>query len=245
MSRFLSSFFAVAVLGASCGEVRRDVRPYFFPLERLDREGLVYLWVPVSDSLQPPFAYYYKAERDSSGQLWFVRAYFDYAFQLFQLNKERVVRNGVKLVESRLFERDSSGRLVEIPVSVEYGNVFSFELSPQPGVLLTRLSWRPPTDTATTITLVRNRWFAADTSWTFRGKTYDAVRFAVRELIDHMREGHFEYEYPGEEIYARGLGLVYFRKEVDEVLTIEYRLDEVLPESWLWRRIGRTQILPP
>ncbi len=238
-------FFVVVLWEASCSGGRRDLRPYFFPLEQLEQAGQVYLWMPVSDTLQPPFAYYYKVERDSNGQMWFVRAYFDHALQLFQLNRERVVANGIKLVESRLFERDSGGRVLEVPVRVEYGNVFSFELAPRPGVLLTRISWRLPSDTATTLTLVRNRQFVADTSWTFQGKTYEAVRFAVRELIDHLREGHLEYEYAGEEVYARGLGLVYFRKEVSEELTIEYRLEEILPESWLWQQIGRTQILPP
>ncbi len=244
MNRFcLLSFFAMLLLSA-CRESTRDLRPYFFPLDELEQEGKVYIWMPVADSLQPPFVYYYKAERDSAGRLWFIRAYFDYQLQPFQINREKVVANGVKLVESRLFDRDTAGRLVEVPVEVEYGNVFPFEAGPRPGVLLTRMSWRLPFDTATTMTLVRNRQFAGDTTWTFGSRTYDAVRFAVRELIDNVREGHLEYEYPGEEIYARGLGMVWFRKEVDDELTIEYRLDDILPESWLWQQLGRTQILP-
>ncbi len=244
MNRNLFLVFLALVGLVACQQDKRNLRPYFFPIEDLSHVGKVYVWLPVHDTLQPPFLYYYKAERDSQNNCWFVRAYFDYAFQLFQINKERVVRNGIKLVESRLFERDSSGCLIEVPVEVLYGNVFPFEVGPQPGVLLTRMSWRLPFDTVSTITLVRNRQFAGDTTWVFQGKTYDAVRFAVRELIDNEREGHLEYEYPGEEIYARHLGMVYFRKEVDESLTIEYRLEDILPETWLWKQLGRTQILP-
>lgn len=73
-------------------------------------------------------------------------------------------------------------------------------------------------------TVIKNRYFAGDTTFVFEGKTYPAVKFELKEHIELDQIGVFESTYPGMEIYAKELGLVYFRKEIQENMMLAYRL---------------------
>jgi hypothetical protein len=71
-----------------------------------------------------------------------------------------------------------------------------------------------PNEIGSTTTLIKNRRYLGDTTYTFNGVSYDAVRFEVRELVEDnsVTEGSIEPRFDGEEIYAKGIGLVYYRK---------------------------------
>lgn len=55
---------------------------------------------------------------------------------------------------------------------------------------------------------------------------YKAVKFSVAEILDDYFDGHLETKTKGEEIYAENLGLVYFKKQIGDGLTLEYELVE-------------------
>ncbi|MBK9018265.1 MAG: hypothetical protein IPM82_31800 [Saprospiraceae bacterium] len=54
-----------------------------------------------------------------------------------------------------------------------------------------------------------------------------AVKFNTRELVDQEETGHLELEFGGVEVYAKNIGLVYFRKDVSGQRRIEYQLKAV------------------
>jgi hypothetical protein len=59
------------------------------------------------------------------------------------------------------------------------------------------------------------------------GKTLPAVKFNLRELVDQEVEGHLELEYDGSEVYAEGIGLFSYRKNISGEMQIAYRLEAV------------------
>ena len=102
---------------------------------------------------------------------------------------------------------------------------------------MSNINWKLPEDTTANITFIRNRQFDGDTTITFKGQEYPAIKMNVLELIDHEQVGHLEQEYPATEIYAEGLGLVYSNKQVAPGWQLKYRLvdrysmDEFLKKS--------------
>ena len=42
--------------------------------------------------------------------------------------------------------------------------------------------------------------------------------------MDDFNDGHLEKNYQGKELYAKNLGLVYYKKEIDENFVLEYEL---------------------
>ena len=42
--------------------------------------------------------------------------------------------------------------------------------------------------------------------------------------MSDFNDGHLEKEYQGKELYAKGLGLIYYKKEIDENFVLEYEL---------------------
>lgn len=213
-------FPLILLLLAGCRN--NTLEPYYFPLDEL-RDGLVYEYRGATNSLDPPFYWYYRTiEQD--GATYLVGMYYDLNFSPYQFMREEKVSNGMLLVDTYFYGNDSTGRQVQSPVEIEAGNVFSFEPPDPKKVLFYKIRFPLPEDPGTTCSLTRNRQFVSDTTYTYGGKTYDAAIFYVRELIDIEDAGHVEQEFGGTEIYAKGLGLVYFRKNVSNTFTTEYQL---------------------
>ena len=223
----------------SCGrESGLSLRAYYYPLEDLGGPGKVYCYQGAISEQDPPF-YWHLRKLEEDGKTYLEGMYYDYRFMPFQYFKEEVFPNGTRLRAFHLYEYDSLGQQYEIPVKIEGGNVFPFQLKDTFAVLYTKLSWQNRLDENTgalipdgqdpvSTTLIRNRQYAGDTTYVFGGNSYEAVRFYVRELVDVESEGHIEQEYDGMEVYARDLGLVFFQKNVTPEFKIAYRLEKVI-----------------
>lgn len=202
----------------------RNLEPYYYPLSDL-QEGKVYEYEPVSEEGDPPVYWYYKSMLEG-GKAFLVGMSYGPTFQPDQFVREERVHNGMLLADFYVYETDSAGKSQQLKADIAAANVFPFKAKPLGSVLLTSLHWLPLGDTAG-ITLVRNRQYDSDTTVVFQGKNTPAVKFNTRELVDQEEVGHLELEFGGYEIYAKDLGLVYFRKDVSGQRRIEYRLKEV------------------
>lgn len=214
-----------------------DIESFYFPVADLD-PGRVYEYETADDPRNPPFYYYYRNVR-SGGVLYLTGTYYDYNFTPIQFVREEVKDNGMILSDFYFYHTDTlTQKQSQVPVEIVANNVFPFTADEQnPGVLLFTVKWNDPEVEGTEFTLIRNRQFAGNTTYVYQGKEYDAVKFYVRELIDNYNEGHLETEYDGLEIYAEGLGLVYFEKNISEEFQIKYKLKdtyamEVLEEKF-------------
>jgi hypothetical protein len=71
----------------------------------------------------------------------------------------------------------------------------------------------------------------------YDGKNYPCIRFGLVETIGNKKEGIAEVEGKGEEWYAKGLGLVYYRKTYGGgTFKMEARLTDMFPMTELERK---------
>ena len=223
-NRYWLLFFPLVPLLLSAGCRENTLESYYYPLDEL-REGLVYEYRGAGNTQDPPFYWYYRTI-EQEGATYLVGMYYDLNFTPYQFMREEKVSNGMLLVDTYFYGNDSTGRQVQSPVEIEAGNAFSFEPPDPKQILFYKIRFPVPDNPGTTCTLTRNRQYMSDTTYIYGGKTYDAAVFYVRELIDIEDAGHVEQEFGGTEIYAKGLGLVYFRKNVSEGFALEYKLTD-------------------
>lgn len=210
---------------------RRDIRDFYFPLKSLT-DGLVYEYRPLRyDSLTPVY-WYYRSLLLEEG-IFLTGTYYEYDLTPQQFIREEMVSNGMLLEDIFLYETDSTGRQQQVAVEVLAGNAFPFAVSDSSGIFLYKVRWQPPSDPGATITLIKNRRFLGDTTLTIGEQKYDCIAFEVRELLEREENGYLEKEFSGLELYAKGVGLVYYKKDIADDLTLEYQLARRYPMTEL------------
>lgn len=217
-------FGLFAFLTACQPDEYRDIRGYYFPLKEL-KDGLTYEYRSLrNDSLAPNYWYYRSFVKPDS--IFLTGTYYEYDLLPQQFIREEMVSNGVLLEEMYVYARDSTGEQHRSRVEVLQGNAFPFEVRDSGGVFLYKIRWQSPTDTSITTTLIKNRIYRGDTTYQYKGETLDCIFFEVRELVEQEQEGFLEQEFSGLEFYAKELGLVYYRKDIQEDFTLEYGLHD-------------------
>lgn len=225
------------ILLVACTNDKRNIRDYYFPVEDL-RTGRVYEYASeTGDTTERRYWYYRSFTRDSG--LFMNGTQYDRFFQIVQIMREKIVDNGSLVRNSYLYETDTlTGIAQPITARIESPNLFPFQVTDSLGVFLFRLSYHPGPDSSTTIYIIRNRRFLGDgPEFEFAGQRYPTIRFGLREAVGHDQEGTLEIEGTGEEWYARGLGLVYYRKSFSGgKYAYAFRLAETFPMTEFERR---------
>lgn len=229
--------FPVLLLLAACTDGKRNIRDYYFPV--LDMQsGQVYVFETMEgDKTVDEYWYYRGVVRDSG--IFFTATYYNPAFEIGQIAREKIVDNGALTREMFLYETDTiTGKQVQIPTVIESNNVFPFQVSDSLGIFLYSIHYKPLFDSAATIYLVRNRSYLGDgLDFEFEGKKYPTVAFRVREAIGSQKEGNAEVEGVGVEHYAKGIGLVYYQKTYGSGLfSVEGKLKERISMQELEKR---------
>jgi len=107
----------IFVLFQSCTD-EKNLRPYYFPYEKLMNEGLVYEYEAVGSVEEPPYYWYVRSLKDENGAFFTVMDY-DYTFQPSQLVTEEIVNGGVILNSSILYSLDSlTNKQISKPVTI-------------------------------------------------------------------------------------------------------------------------------
>lgn len=229
----LAAFVILSILGCSDQNGYQNIQDYYFPARALS-EGLVYEYHFVgNDSIAPNYWYYQSVPTDSSALL--TGMFYEADLLPRQFIQESINQDGATLQTLRFFEPDSIGPQRFTEASITGDDVFPFLARPNGGVYIYEVNFKMPSDSLTDITLTRNRQFLGDTTIVFQGKTLDAIRFKVREraLFNHPTLGGIEQDYSGQEVYARGVGLVYYDKQVSEDFTLAYELADRYPMTEL------------
>ncbi|MFN7115832.1 MAG: hypothetical protein ACK4TA_03485 [Saprospiraceae bacterium] len=215
----------------SCTSDTKDIRNYYFPLKELT-EGLVYEYQSVNNDTLAPDRWYYRSFVTDSA-VYLTSTYYDpVTLTPTQLMREEMVSNGMMVNNLYLFETDSTGKQQQIEAQIIGGSIFPFEVRDSGGIFLFKTSWQSKAQNAT-YTLIKNRRYVGDTTFVFKNQRYDAVIFSIKELIEQRQEGALEQQYSSTEWYAKGLGLVYYRKDVSPTFVLEYRLVDRYPMEQL------------
>lgn len=215
----------------------RSIQDYYFPVEAL-KAGRVYEYTSRGngDDAVSEYWYYKGFQRDSG---WFLSAtFYDQNFQIGQIMREKIEKSGATAREFFLYEPDTlTQQQAPVPVFIDSPHIFPFQVRDSSGALF-QLSYHPIWEPDATVTLVRRRRFLGDApAFKFRGQSYPAIRFDVRETIGNDRTDGETVEGVGEEWYAKGIGLVYVRKTYGAgELTIENRLNDIFMMTELERR---------
>jgi hypothetical protein len=239
MVRFFLLFFLLPLLW-SCSD-RRNIRDYYFPVSDL-KDGKVYAFVSTgADTTEREYWYYKSFVRDSGIFLTITK--YNSQFLIEQIIREKIVDNGVLARDYFLYQPDtSSGTMRQIVANLEANNTFPFSVSDSMGVFLFSLNFKPLEDSSSTIYLIRNRRYMGDgPDFVFQGKQYPTVKIGMEELVGNEKEGASEIEGEGEEVFAKGLGLVsYHRSFAEGKIQYSFRLEEIFGMEELEKRARRT-----
>ena len=233
--------YSVALLGLLAGQFcltscqntdQRDIRDFYYPMRSLE-DGTVYEYrSPTIDSLTPAYWYHRSFIQDEG--VYLTSTYYEHKLEPLQLVKEEMVSNGMLVQDVFLYApSDSTGRQDRIEVEVLQGAAFPFSVSDSSGVFLYKVRWSPPQDSGAIYTVTKNRRYTGDTIVNIFGKEREAVVFQVKELLEYDKNGVFEKQYGGQEVYAWGIGLVYYSKTVDEQMSWDYALVDRYPMDTL------------
>lgn len=227
----------LVLLTGTCGDSGSNdrLRPYYFPLEKL-RTGLVYEYRAVgNDTLAPQYIHYQTIEQD--GRTFLIGHSYDYEMRPQQWSREEMVSDGMLLVESFIYQADTSGQPVRIPLDISFGSIFPFDDHGPEMVYVYHVKWNEPADTNIFTRLVRNRRIVGDTIFQYKNQSLPCKKATLRELVENYDEGYIEHEFPGIELYAKGIGLVYYRKNVTAGFALEYALYDTYSMSELERKL--------
>ena len=222
----------------SCGQEggHRDIRNYYFPLKRL-KEGLVYEYRSVNNPQMAPVYWYFRS-LTQDGKKVLTSTYYEQDLLPIQHLQEEMVSNGMLLDQMYLYGPAdlNGGRQKRTGADIIAGNVFPFHVRDSGGIFLFHVQWKDPADSLILHSIVRNRYFEGDTTIELQGRKYRAVKFATKESYEMDNYGVFETQYSGIEIYAKGIGLAYYKKNISPELTLEYRLAARYPMKTLEER---------
>ena len=234
--------FFVDLLLAACQSEYRNIRDYYYPV--LDQQsGEVYAYdLTMNGQTIRDYWYFRGFVRDSG--LFLSSTNYDEQFRINQISRERIDETGAVNRDYFVYEQDSAThKSMQTAAVVESPDVFPFRVKDSLGVFLFNLHYRPAGMNGAKLYLIRNRYFLGDApDFEFNGKKYPCIRMGVREAIGNESEGASEIEGKGEEWYAKGIGLVYFKKTYGDkgAVVREYRLRERFDMTELERRAGKS-----
>ncbi|NJL76219.1 MAG: hypothetical protein HC892_15575 [Saprospiraceae bacterium] len=212
-------------------EAKEQIQAFYLPLADLT-EGIVYEYESVGRDSFPPYYFYFR-NASQEENTYLVGTQYDHNFIPQQLTREAQVKNGMLMEEAFIYVTDSMQKQVQLPTTIESGNLFPFEVRDSLGVFLYKISWYNPFDSTGT-TVIRNRRFMGYTNFEWHSELHEAVRFQVREVIITQKEGDLEIELIGEEIYIKNIGLVFTsKKAIGSDFEIGYQLKDRYPMDML------------
>jgi hypothetical protein len=182
--------------------------------------------------------YYHRAFLRDSG-LFLTSTRYDAEFRIEQISREKIGERGAEARAHFLYEPDEANEAqLQSEAQISAAEIFPFSVRDSSEAYRFQLQFHPPSDAALRITLLRTRRFAGDApDFEFQGKKYACVRFLVEETIREAGPKGVTLEARGEEWYAKGIGLVRYRKSYEEgALELDAALREVFPMSELERR---------
>ena len=207
-----------------------DLRDYYFPVRSLT-DGLVYEYENTGTLPGPDHEYYYYLGLDQDTALYLSITRYAPDGSPEQLGRERLTNEGVVLESLTLMGKDSAGVAIPAPTAIERGHVFPFLLTDPPPPAGYRLSFTPPDNPDATTIVTLTRKFLRDTVFVFAGEAAGAVLFELAgevSLRDPV-EGDISPTFTGYEIWAEGLGLVEYHRDLGAGGSLGGRLVRRLP----------------
>ena len=213
----------LGIINTSCSHTDRpsgDYREYYIPMAILPAEGITYTYRNLRDTTAAPEIWSHK----KMGEGLIMSTNYDSRGLETQRQYDRLVIDGIVTDSLILMFEDSTGRRGETRVKVVSPYRFPFIPGDSSKVWLTQFEWYQPQDSLHVV-LQRRRRFDGDTTMTYHGKTIPAVQFTTDDTLETEEAGWTHSTWQGVEIYAKGIGLIYYKRKISPELTLEYQLN--------------------
>jgi hypothetical protein len=197
-----------------------DLSRYYFPVESFPEEGMVYTYKNVQDATAAPEVW--RHLKRGPGLIESIN--YGFGDDIVQRQYDRIVSNGVITDSLKLYASDTAGQREQINVLLPSPFRFPFQPGDSSSVWLTKMEWWQPEDSLH-IVLERRRTFKEYTSWHYEGKEIPAVRFTTEDTFETESDGWTTTRWGGEELYARDIGLVYYKRVISENMLLEFELE--------------------
>ena len=226
----LALYLAFIGLVFSCFQCKSDnkkdtLQEFYFPINELE-EGLVYEFAPLDN--QTSVDYWFMKSIDLDTAVYLTAQIYNEQFEVQQFSREEIVQNGVMQKANYIFETDSLGNQTRVDGQILAGNAFPF-VADKNTVFLMKIKWVYNVEPESSVTLIRNRQYKGKTTYPYEGKDQECIKIGIHELLTSTENGDLEVQYFGEEIYAKNIGLVYYKKVLNDDFAIEYELKDRYP----------------
>lgn len=196
-----------------------DLSVYYLPVSSFPKAGMLYTYKNVIDTAAVQEVWLHTLA--SKNHITSIN--YDDRQQVVQKQYEQIVYNGVIIDSLVLYSSPDSAKAERIPVKILSASRFPFDATDSTKVWLTKLEWWQPGDSLHVV-LERRRRFMGHTTWSSDGKTVPAIRFRTEDKFETEDVGWTTSEWKGEEIYAKGIGLVHYSRNISKDLHLEYNL---------------------
>jgi hypothetical protein len=208
-----------------------STRMFYFDAIALGDSGKIYVYEPVNDSLLPVEYWHRRFSGDGRGNHIYSRLLSPDG-SLLQSFIESIDRKGATVIQLELAYPedpiDENGKMEMLSVEINDSTTFLFGPPDTTAIARYQIEYREPASDSVRVILSRERRFVKEEQYHYQAKDYPALRFVVKEILETETEGFTESEWETTEIYALGLGLVYYRKPINNDFVLEYKLRDIL-----------------
>jgi hypothetical protein len=158
----------------------QSLKKFYYPLEELKGDGLVYEYY--NDSLGLVTDYWlYKTVKDDAGDLFLIAAGYNAIFEQQYFSRQWIVADGTILKDYQFMTTDSaSGKSIITPAKIEDNVYFPYNPTQDSSKAYRfRMKFALPPDTALQYDLVRDRKFDKFLEYEYEGKKLPAAQFGL------------------------------------------------------------------
>ena len=204
---------------------------FYFPLKKL-KEGVVYVYELDGNGPQGEVYWYYRSfvEKDA---VRMTASYYENDPAPLQISREVMTIGGMVQESLNIYETGHDGKSITKEVEIKKGLVFSFDEDGNKQSVH-QVRWKEEDGE---IEVIKKRRVVGRTGFEWEGKENKAIEIEVDQQVLHHADGTLELNSKGREIYAKGLGLVYYEFIPEEGVKWAYRLKERISMEELGRRL--------
>jgi len=202
-----------------------STRMFYFDALLLGGTGKVYIYEPVADPLHPIEIWHNRFTGGYRESTLYHTLYSEDG-KVLQDVAESIDKKGATLTKLELaYPSGDSTRFLD--AKIDQATMFLFGPPDTSIVAKYQVEYREPSDDSVRVILTRARRFVNEEEYVYQDKTYPALRYVVDETLETETEGFTESTWQTTEIYALGLGLVYYKKPINDQFVLEYRLKDI------------------
>jgi hypothetical protein len=202
-----------ALLLTGCGQ-DNDIRDYYFPVRELT-DGLVYEYTNKGTLVEEPSEFWYFLGVDRDTALYLSSTHYADGMTPDQVSRERITNEGVHLEQLTLYPLNLNGTRTQVEAEVLYARTFAFYLDDGEATGY-RVAFTPTENADATNYVTLDRRYRGDTTLTVMDESYAAIVFDLEGEVSQRDplQGDISPTFTGYEIYAEGLGLVEYYRDL-------------------------------